>query len=296
MYNVYTSVAPKALAAKKEKEVHPTKFCRRDQEGFTEGTVTGWANKLAIGGTTLIPIDNLDPTRKGDRTMDRRLLFIDKQWTPDEIEPPHQQPDVLPDDGQPEAKRRQVANGALDPDARDIQAAIPAVTSEEVAPSSQILASYGWVPWFLNSQQAFVSGDEILRRKGIPHTELLQGGVPGVKKGSLIQTLKRTYGFASGHLVWNCNLHQGFADISCQRPGLDLYLYRLVLKTDGSIQGCINLAIDGRLLAGKHRHAYMGEATEGNLRSWRMAGSPRKLRREEDRSYHKCKTGQYDDD
>ena len=65
--------------------------------------------------------------------------------------------------------------------------------------TAQMIASKRWDLGFLDFTQAFHSGDDIQREL---YAEQPPEGIPGMKKGQLLQLLKTCYGLLDGRMAW----------------------------------------------------------------------------------------------
>ena len=95
-------------------------------------------------------------------------------------------------------KTRFVANGITDPDATEVEAATPAISRDGLWVLLQVLMSKRRRPWFADFKQAFMSGGPLDRGGQHLFCELPPGGIPGLKKGGLVELPKTVHGLTDG--------------------------------------------------------------------------------------------------
>ena len=122
---------------------------------------------------------------------------------------------------------RWVARGDEDPDATCVPSTSPAASRDGLMASLQIIASKRWTLGFGDFTQAFDQGKPLNRPKGRLFCEQPKEGIPGLKRGQLIELLKYHYGLTDGPYEWNQHVDGEFQGEGYEPTLLDICVYFL---------------------------------------------------------------------
>ncbi|CAE7259161.1 RE1, partial [Symbiodinium sp. CCMP2456] len=139
--------------------------------------------------------------------------------------------------------------------ALDVESTTPQVNRDSVIFVTQVLASMGWDPGFLDFTQAFHSGDQINREL---YCTQPKEGIPGVHPRQLIKLLKTCYGLTDGPFAWYQHLSKRLLKDGYTVSRADPCVFLLHEKGGQDenlrLKGVIGVATDDLLHGGDKEH------------------------------------------
>ena len=195
---------------------------------------------------------------KPDKVMESRYVLTKKPLEPSDV--PAALADGLLLEGDSElgpckAKCRHVMKGYSEEAALDVESTTPQVSRDSVIFVTQVLASMGWDPGFLDFTQAFHSGDPIKREL---YCKQPKEGIPGAHPEQLIRLLKTCYGLTDGPFAWYSHLAKRLQEkYGYKQSKADPCVFLLHAggrHGSGNLRGIIGVATDDLLHGGDQQH------------------------------------------
>ena len=188
--------------------------------------------------------------------MNSRYVLTKKRLEPSDVAAAAAEGTLLEDagTGPHKAKCRHVMQGFSEEAAAEVESTTPQVSRDSVIFVTQVLASMGWVPGFLDFTQAFHSGDAIEREL---YCFQPREGIPGAHPKQLLRLLKTCYGLTDGPLAWYRHLSRRLVqDFGYVRSLADPCVFLLHSEggRDGPLDGIVGVATDDLLHGGTTRH------------------------------------------
>ena len=192
---------------------------------------------------------------KAELIMDSRYVFNRKALAPEEIEAAVAADLHLQDqpDGDHKAKCRHVMKGFSEPGVLDRETTTPQISRDAVVVQTQILASSGWEPAFLDFTQAFHSGDAIDREL---YCRQPREGIPGADPRQILRLEKTCYGLTDGPAAWYRHISKVLLDFGYEKSKADPCWFHLFQNENDkkTLKGTVCLATDDMYHGGGARH------------------------------------------
>ncbi|CAE7350468.1 RE1 [Symbiodinium sp. CCMP2456] len=235
---------------KKEAKLHD--FVGKDAARLHKAILKEINNNLTTGAYEILDLENSERLRqqRPEKIMESRYVLTKKPLEPSEV-PKAEAEGILLDDkahGPVKAKCRHVMKGFSE------EAALE-VNRDSVIFVTQVLASMGWDPGFLDFTQAFHSGDKINREL---YCTQPKEGIPGIHPRQLIKLLKTCYGLTDGPFAWYQHLSKrllkdGYT-VSRADPCVFLLHEKGAQGENLRLKGVIGVATDDLLHGGDKDH------------------------------------------
>ena len=249
-----------ALARQRQrKEATAKDFQGRDAMRLQRAILKEVNNNLQTGAYRLLSLKESEQIlkEKPDKVMESRYVLTKKSLEPADVAQA-QAEDLLLEDrdhGPHKAKCRHVMKGFSEQAAVEVECTTPQVSRDSVIFVTQVLASVGWTPGFLDFTQAFHSGDQIDREL---YCSQPREGVPGAHPRQLLKLLKTCYGLTDGPLAWYKHLARRLVqDFGYKASMADpcVFLKQEIHGTGSStLRGIIGVATDDLLHGGDSEH------------------------------------------
>ena len=151
--------------------------------------------------------------------------------------------------GRGKLKARWCIRGYLDPDILELQTASPTLSSEGLAVTLQLIASFGWSLMIADIEAAFLGGENLNRKQGTVLVRPTKDGIPGLDQQDLIELRKPVYGLVDAPRLWWKSLTATLKDLQMEQSKLDscVFYYR---SPDRTISGVISFHVDDLLIGG----------------------------------------------
>ncbi|CAE7252114.1 RE1 [Symbiodinium sp. CCMP2592] len=193
--------------------------------------------------------------QKPEKIMESRYVITKKPLEPAEVSKAESEGVLLEDreHGPCKAKCRHVMKGYSEESALDVEFTTPQITRDSVVFILQMLASFKWMPGFLDFTQAFHSGDKIDREL---YCRQPREGIPGAHPEQLLRLLKTCYGLTDGPLAWYRHLAKRLKKPGYETSKADpcVFFLRGSEATGSKLEGIIGVATDDLLHGGNERH------------------------------------------
>ena len=150
-------------------------------------------------------------------------------------------------------KSRWCVRGDMDPDAAELNAYAPTVTTQNLQVILQLVASLNMPGACGDLKAAFTQSDKLTRQAGKLYVRQPRGGLPGMEPGQIMEVVVGVYGLVDGPLHWRKTLKSYLtSELGFKQSRIDPTVF--MLYVDHQLNGLLVVEIDDILSFGFKEH------------------------------------------